>query len=390
MTMRNRWGPLLILAALALLSAPAPAQQFTFSVDVPTTLGGTPYQAYDAASYSAGVYSFAFSIFGAGAGAGANIDGLAILPDESVLFSVDAPATIAGIPFSASDIIRRSGSGPTTSYNLYRSAASMGLSAAADIDAIGVHPTTGNLLISFDAPETVGSVTFMPADIAEVGASLTMFFDASTSFVPDIMNTVGFECTVVSGHDRLYFNFDAPITLSTLVMPGDIAFKTTLPDNWQPNYFNDASWPPASAMTDFYFALPPPSPVPDGVQTGPGEDPVFAIKMNGGADMYVSYSRTCFMQSGGYNIIYGDLGTINYGNYDITGSVCNFDPDASSDQVITGVPSGDFWFIVVGQSGTAEGSWGWEYIGGSYNERGGAGWSAQCGVLRKDISGTCP
>lgn len=133
-----------------------------------------------------------------------------------------------------------------------------------------------------------------------------------------------------------------------------------------------------------------PSPVPDGVQTGPGEEPIIALKMNGGADMYVSYSRTCFTGAGGYNIIYGDLATIIYAEYDIIGSVCNFDPDASSDQLVAGIPSQNFWFIVVGQSGAAEGSWGSEYIGGAFNERNGTGYSGQCGTLRKDTSATCP
>jgi hypothetical protein len=343
-------------------------------------------------NYSSGLYSVSLSIIGVGAGPGANIDGLAILPDESVLFSVDAPASIAGIPCGASDIIRRSGSGPTTTFNLYKSAASMGLSAGANIDALAVHPTSGNLLISFDAPETVGATTFMPADIAEVGTTLTMFFDASTKSVPDSINTVGYECKIVNTRPVQYFNFDAPVSLGGSVrLPGDIVYRTELPDQWNPNYFRDAAFPPGSLMTDFYFALPPPSPVPDGDQTGAGEDPLQAEKRNGGADMYVSYSRTCFTGGGWYNIIYGDIAGFAAGGYTVTGSVCNFDPDNSGDQVIAGIPSGNFWFLVVGSNGgTSEGSWGSDYMGGAYHERNGTGSSGQCGATKKDTSAICP
>ena len=53
-----------------------------------------------------------------------------------------------------------------------------------------------------------------------------------------------------------------------------------------------------------------------------------------------------------------------------------------------GVPAGDLYFLIVGTDGAAaESSWG---LASSGAERNGAGNSAQCGVVLKDLAGTCP
>jgi hypothetical protein len=370
-----------MLAALGLIGPPAMAQQFTFSVDVPTALGGTTYKAYETVYCNGGVYSLVSSL--PGLAADANVDGLAVLSDESLLLSFDAPVTVGGNTYGAADIVRYSGG----LYTLYKSAASMGLSASANIDALAVHPTSGDPLISFDAPETVGANTFMPADIADAGASLTMFLDASTKGIADDANVIGYEYQTASQGTH-YFSFDAPISLGAAVrLPGDIVPRTTLPDQWNPNFFHDAGFPSGSAMTDFFFALPSPPPVPDGDQIA--LSPVTAAKV--GAAIVVNFDRDCEAGTPAkYNLLYGSISNLATGSYALSGSSCDIDPDGDWSYIWTPYPAGDFWFVIVGAIGTKEGSWGYDFVGGAHHERNGTNSSGQCGITSKDTSKTCP
>jgi hypothetical protein len=52
------------------------------------------------------------------------------------------------------------------------------------------------------------------------------------------------------------------------------------------------------------------------------------------------------------------------------------------------VPSGNLWFVIVGDDDAAtEGSWGTD---GSGAQRGGAAVSGLCGMTARDNSGVCP
>ena len=84
-----------------------------------------------------------------------------------------------------------------------------------------------------------------------------------------------------------------------------------------------------------------------------------------------------------HHVLYGALANVASGT--VSGAACDLGTSGSSSW--TGVPSGDLWFVVVGDDdATSEGSWG-TTTGG---ERGGAGASGFCGIATRDNSGTCP
>ncbi len=85
-----------------------------------------------------------------------------------------------------------------------------------------------------------------------------------------------------------------------------------------------------------------------------------------------------------HHIVYGNLASI--ASYSVGGGVCGL--GTSGSYTWSGVPSGNLWFIVVGDDGAStEGSWGTLKGGGSRN---GSNASGQCGDAIRDNSGTCP
>lgn len=85
-----------------------------------------------------------------------------------------------------------------------------------------------------------------------------------------------------------------------------------------------------------------------------------------------------------HHLLYGDLAGV--ASSTPTGSACNLGTTGSYPWA--GVPSGNVWFVVVGDDDAAtEGSWG--AVGGGA-PRGGATVSGQCGMGSRDNSGTCP
>jgi subtilisin-like proprotein convertase family protein len=87
--------------------------------------------------------------------------------------------------------------------------------------------------------------------------------------------------------------------------------------------------------------------------------------------------------SADHHVLYGDLA--NVASVAPTGSFC--DLGASGLATWTGVPSGNLWFVVVGDNNaTVEGTWGTD----SGGHRGGATASGFCGAITRDNAATCP
>ncbi len=121
-------------------------------------------------------------------------------------------------------------------------------------------------------------------------------------------------------------------------------------------------------------------PVPDGtigaplrVQKG---DPA-ATRLNLDWD-----ANTC--TGSGYNLIYGDLGSVR--SLEVDGSAC--DLGTSGHAIWGGVPPGNLWFVVVSENGAGtEGSWG---LDGTGAQRGGSTPSAECGNTARSNADSCP
>jgi len=87
--------------------------------------------------------------------------------------------------------------------------------------------------------------------------------------------------------------------------------------------------------------------------------------------------------AGDYHVLYGPLAGLP--TYAVTGGVC--DLGASGAYSWTTVPSGDLWFVIVGDdNATTEGSWGQASSG----PIGGTTASGVCSMAARNNAGTCP
>jgi len=121
-------------------------------------------------------------------------------------------------------------------------------------------------------------------------------------------------------------------------------------------------------------------PVADGsfgtAMTGSRTDPA-------GSTIDVTWDVTTCASSD-HHLLYGDLAAV--ASAAVAGGVCDLGTAGSA--TWSGVPSGDLWFVVVGNDdATTEGSWGTDGTGA---ERGGGTASGLCGLVTRNNSGACP
>lgn len=238
-----------VVAATGMIPSVSWGQDFTFSVESPTTLAGTLFTSNQTIRHSSAPPGYALAFDGGTAGLGQNvgIDALTFLPGGNFLFSTDAPFTVSGITYLPADVVRYSPA--VGQYSLHLSGFSLGLSDSANIDSLGFD-ALGRLAMSFDAPETVGGIDFAPGDVAVLsGGALSVLFTGSSIGIPPDANVIGYE-RASDGSDLL--EFDVPLTLGGIdIVPGSIARSSG--GAWTV-YFSDASFPPDSTGRD--LALP--------------------------------------------------------------------------------------------------------------------------------------
>jgi len=125
-----------------------------------------------------------------------------------------------------------------------------------------------------------------------------------------------------------------------------------------------------------------PKPVPDGRVSG---TPMLGSKATAdGANLTITYDTATCTQAD-HSIIYGLLTGLN--PITPTGGVCSI--GNASPYAWNGSPAGNIWWVIVGDGGTTESSWGQQMAGGIYSERSVAA-SGQCGNTAIDVTGTCP
>ncbi|MEW5763510.1 MAG: hypothetical protein ACOYXN_04005 [Acidobacteriota bacterium] len=118
------------------------------------------------------------------------------------------------------------------------------------------------------------------------------------------------------------------------------------------------------------------APAPDGRG---GTSPARGVKS--GSDITVTFdSTTCPAPS--YNLYYGPLSSVS--TYGWTGSVCGITSGSSWTP-----PSGNTFWIIVGDSGPMESSWGLKRVGGVESQRSTSA-SGLCGNSLIDTTSTCP
>jgi len=128
-----------------------------------------------------------------------------------------------------------------------------------------------------------------------------------------------------------------------------------------------------------------PKPVPDGRLGGTAMKGT-RVTANGSTITVVYDTATCSAQTD-HSILYGNLASV--ASLIPTGGECSIG-NTSPYTNWTTVPTGyNVWWVIVGDGGTTESSWGQKYIGGAYSERSAAA-SGQCGNTAIDTAGTCP
>jgi hypothetical protein len=147
--------------------------------------------------------------------------------------------------------------------------------------------------------------------------------------------------------------------------------------NYTPQFVWDCSYTGSGTC-----AAGGPKPVPDGRVSG--------TAMRGskvtvdGANLFITYdTSTCTQVQ--HSILYGLLTALN--PITPSGGVC--DIGNTSPYAWNGSPSGNIWWVIVGDNGTTESSWGQKYTGGTYSERSSSA-SNQCGNTTLNTTGTCP
>lgn len=125
-----------------------------------------------------------------------------------------------------------------------------------------------------------------------------------------------------------------------------------------------------------------PPPVPDGIFG----TPMTARRMDasgGGAETIRLQWDVDSCPAAGNHLLYGDLAAV--AAHQPLGAVCALDPGGVADWA--GVPSGNLWFLIVGDNGSSlEGMWGTDSSGAPI---GGSASSNQCGMTLRTNSAVC-
>lgn len=155
--------------------------------------GGVAYNDEDIVSYNASTGTWLMYFDGSDVGVTGDVDGLALMPDGSILISLDAAATISGLgAVDDSDIIRfvptSLGTSTAGTFAWYFDGSDVGLSTNdEDIDAFDLSPD-GRLLISTIGNISVTGAAGVDEDLIAFSASLlgpttsgtwSLYFDGS-------------------------------------------------------------------------------------------------------------------------------------------------------------------------------------------------------------------
>jgi len=203
-----------MLTVLGMAASSARAS-FQISPDAPTGLSGTTLLPSQVAFCDAGTCSLTLSLPD-----GTAIDGLHRMSAGDWLLSLAAPAALGGTAYDARDVVRLDGVG---AFTLVLDGAASGVPAGSDVDAIFLDGgDSGDLVVSFDVPTTIGGTTYDPADLVRFSAGgFTLYFDASGA-APPIPITTNVTGAAQAGA-LLVLAFDVPIALGvSTVLPGDL------------------------------------------------------------------------------------------------------------------------------------------------------------------------
>ena len=149
-----------------------------FSVDVPLILDGKSFTEKDIILYEGSTFSKILNGADVGIPEGAQIDAATVLPDGKIIFSLDIPVKIGNLTFKPIDLIIYDG----FSVDLYFNGIESGLPESANLDGVWVNPE-GSMLFSLDIPTVIDGLSVTDKDFIEWNGSsfLLPFADISAN-----------------------------------------------------------------------------------------------------------------------------------------------------------------------------------------------------------------
>ncbi len=251
--------------------------------DVPTDLDATTYLPWEIVRGDVGSHASELLL-----PQGTAVDALHRMDGGDWLFSVAVPTTLDGATYRPADIVRLDG----TTYSTYFSGSAAGVPPGSGVDALFLNDT-GDLVLSFDVPTTIGPTTYEPADLVLVsGGAFVLYLDASSGSmpIPPASNLIGADFR----DDAAIATFDVPTTIgSDTYLPGELFAWDG--DTVEP-YAVDPSWPTSSRVNALSF-LPP-----------PGEAASILLSKAGPGALTISWSPSCLAGAEGYAIYQGQIG----------------------------------------------------------------------------------
>ncbi len=157
---------------------------FLFSVDIPLNLDGKTYTERDIIKYDGSNFSKLVNGADVGIPQGARIDAMAMLPDEKIIFSLDIPVKIGDLIVKPGDLILYDG----FSIDLYFDGTASGLPESANLDGVWLNPE-GSLMFTLDIPAVIDGLPVTDKDLIEWnGSSFSLSFSHISANLPQNIN----------------------------------------------------------------------------------------------------------------------------------------------------------------------------------------------------------
>lgn len=322
----QRGARALLAIGLTLAAAQARAATFDLAIDVPSRLDGADYGPDQLLRRDGGATALLAQL-----PAGTALGALHRKADGNWLLVPDRPLVLGGVPGEPRDVLSWDGVG----FALWFDGSAAGVPDGSRIDALGLDPL-GRAVVSFDVPTTIGTATFLPADLAlETAGVFAPYWTAAAAGVPSDANVVGADETA---DGRLVLTFDVPVELGGVeALPGQLV--EWLGGTSFALYASDPSWPAATQLRD--FALLPPA----------GVVPTALLVSRSGNTVTLDWSASCAATDGDYAVYEGTLGsfTTHVPRLCSTGGL----------ETATFVPvAGNAYYLVVPRNEVSEGSYG--------------------------------
>jgi hypothetical protein len=327
---------LVLLALLGGLASRTEATSLYMTPDIPTLRSGAIWLPNEVARDDSGVYTPALAL-----PAGLELDAIERLPGGAWLLSLASPANLGGTVYDPRDVVRYDGA----TYSMFLNGAAAGIPPGSNVDSLMVLSggllggSSGDLVLGFDVPTTIGGATYDPADLVRYsGGAFSLFFDSSAA-VPPIPRSTNLESADQVG-GLIVMSFDVPTRLgATTYLPGQLVAWDGA--SFSLFYVDPSSWPPGSEIAAFALLA------------NPGEASGLTVEKASPGQLNVRWSASC--SPGGvddYAIYQGTIGS--WYSHDVVD--CS---DAGHDLAEgLAMPSGNVYLLVVPYNANNQGSFG--------------------------------